>query len=43
LPTSTAGRCVSTSAAEHADGTLVASGQVTRAIVDAATFMARAA
>jgi len=29
-------------AAEHADGTLVASGQVTRAVVDADTFMARA-
>ena len=30
-------------AAEHADGTLVASGQVTRAVVDAETFMSRAA
>ncbi|WP_293768696.1 hotdog domain-containing protein [Sporichthya sp.] len=29
-------------AAEHADGTLVASGQVTRAVVDADKFMARA-
>lgn len=29
-------------AAEHADGTLIASGQVTRAIVDANKFMARA-
>lgn len=29
--------------AEHADGTLVASGQVTRAVVDAATFMIRSA
>jgi predicted thioesterase len=29
--------------AEHADGTLVASGQVTRAVVDADTFMSRAA
>ena len=29
-------------AAEHADGTLVASGQVTRAVVDAAKFMSRA-
>ena len=28
--------------AEHADGTLVASGQVTRAVVDPAKFMARA-
>ena len=28
--------------AEHADGTLVASGQVTRAVVDADKFMARA-
>lgn len=30
-------------AAEHADGTLVASGQVTRAVVDMDTFMTRAA
>lgn len=30
-------------AAEHADGTLVASGQVTRAVVDADQFLARAA
>jgi len=30
-------------AAEHADGTLVASGQVTRAVVSADTFMSRAA
>ncbi len=30
-------------AAEHADGTLVASGQVTRAVVDADKFMTRAA
>lgn len=30
-------------AAEHADGTLVASGQVTRAVVDADQFMVRAA
>ena len=30
-------------AAEHADGTLVASGQVTRAVVDADQFMNRAA
>ncbi len=29
-------------AAEHADGTLVASGQVTRALVDAERFLARA-
>ena len=29
-------------AAEHADGTLVASGQVTRAVVDANKFMSRA-
>jgi predicted thioesterase len=29
-------------AAEHADGTLVASGQVTRAVVDTEKFLARA-
>jgi predicted thioesterase len=30
-------------AAEHADGTLVASGQITRAVVDVDKFMSRAA